>query len=117
MGNFDRLGNDIDLANADERYDLDDEGYTPMLPEDEVGFDPYQEAMEWGAQWGDPRRCPHHPHVVTSSPDGMFDAPCDECEYAMERHGEEEECPPTVPDPATADTLPAPPENEDDIPF
>ena len=35
---------------------------------------------EYNAQYGDPRRCPHHPHVTTSSPDGMFDAPCHECE-------------------------------------
>jgi hypothetical protein len=41
---------------------------------------------EEGGAYGDPRRCPFHPHVVTSSPDGMFDAPCDECEHA----GEEE---------------------------
>lgn len=33
---------------------------------------------------GDPRRCPWHPHVQTSSPDGLFDAPCGECEAAME---------------------------------
>ena len=33
---------------------------------------------------GDARRCPCHPHVVTSSADGMFDAPCGECEAAME---------------------------------
>jgi len=30
---------------------------------------------------GDARRCPIHPHVKTSSPCGMFDAPCGECEY------------------------------------
>lgn len=32
---------------------------------------------------GDARRCPTHPHVKTSSPCGMFDAPCGECEYEM----------------------------------
>lgn len=32
------------------------------------------------ARYGDPRRCPAHPHVVTSDPLGMFDAPCGECE-------------------------------------
>ena len=31
-------------------------------------------------QAGDARRCPHHPHVATSSPCGSFDAPCGECE-------------------------------------
>ena len=35
---------------------------------------------EFNAQYGDPRRCPIHLHVETSSPDGMFDAPCHECE-------------------------------------
>jgi len=39
---------------------------------------------EYNAQFGDPRRCPSHPHVTTSSPDGMFDAPCGECEAEME---------------------------------
>lgn len=34
--------------------------------------------------YGDPRRCPSHPHVKTSSPDGMFDGPCWECEAAMD---------------------------------
>jgi hypothetical protein len=30
---------------------------------------------------GDARHCPHHPHVKTSSEDGMFDGLCGECEY------------------------------------
>lgn len=38
---------------------------------------------------GDPRRCPRHPHVRTSSDDGMFDAPCGECEYEMDMAGQE----------------------------
>ena len=29
---------------------------------------------------GDPRRCPRHPNVVTSSADGLHDAPCGQCE-------------------------------------
>jgi len=33
---------------------------------------------------GDPRRCPRHPNVPTSSADGMFDAPCGSCEAEME---------------------------------
>lgn len=32
---------------------------------------------------GDARVCPQHPHVKTSSPDGMFDGPCYECEAGM----------------------------------
>jgi hypothetical protein len=33
---------------------------------------------------GDPRRCPHHPEVQTSSPSGLFDAPCHLCEAEMD---------------------------------
>lgn len=39
---------------------------------------------EEGGRYGDPRRCSVHPSEVTSSPDGMFDAPCGYCEAAME---------------------------------
>lgn len=35
---------------------------------------------EYNAQYGDPRRCSVH-GCVTSSPDGMFDCPCPECEF------------------------------------
>lgn len=38
------------------------------------------EQDEYGASFGDPRRCPVHPHVKTSSDDGMFDGPCHLCE-------------------------------------
>lgn len=38
---------------------------------------------EYEAQYGDPRRCPAH-GCVTSSPDGLFDAPCPECEGEMQ---------------------------------
>lgn len=33
---------------------------------------------------GDARHCPHHPHVKTSSDDGMFDGICGECEAEMD---------------------------------
>lgn len=46
------------------------------------------EADEAGAELGDARRCPSHPHVKTSSPDGMFDVDCNECEAEMEAEGE-----------------------------
>lgn len=39
---------------------------------------------------GDPRRCPRHPHIKTSSPDGMFDTCCGECEAAMDAEAEAE---------------------------
>jgi hypothetical protein len=123
MDHYDRLGNNVDLANADEGEE--DEGYVPTLPEDDPYFDPQREAEEdeWGAQFGDARRCPRHPHVKTSSDDGMFDCDCGECEYESEmayRQQQDEECPPTEPDLAHADTVPVPvlkaPE-DDDIPF
>ena len=82
---------------------------------------------EEGAEYGDPRRCPRHPGVATSSPDGMFDAPCHICEG----EGDEEyrlASDTTPPDPQwlaeMADTMlptipaPAPVAIEDDgIPF
>ncbi len=43
-----------------------------------------EEQDEAGAAYGDPRRCRRHPHVKTSSPDGMFDAPCEACEAEMD---------------------------------
>lgn len=44
----------------------------------------YQEMLdEEGGRYGDPRRCPRHPHIKTSSNDGMFDAPCGACEVEM----------------------------------
>lgn len=57
-----------------------DEGF--ISPEEEARRD------EEGAALGDPRRCPRHPHVVTSSPDGLFDGLCWECESAMDEEGE-----------------------------
>jgi len=44
----------------------------------------YEFHDEEGASLGDPRHCPHHPHVVTSSPDGLFDGVCGECEHAYD---------------------------------
>jgi hypothetical protein len=70
-------------------------GRRPTLPEDEEGYSPEQEALEdeQGAEYGDPRKCPRHPHVATSSRDGMFDAPCGVCEAEMDddRHEREED--------------------------
>lgn len=45
-------------------------------------------AAEYDARYGDPRTCPAHPEVKTSSGCGRFDAPCWKCEGEME---EEEE--------------------------
>lgn len=45
---------------------------------------------EYAAEMGDPRRCPVHPDVRTSSNDGMFDAPCGKCEAKMEEDWERE---------------------------
>src|SRR5258708_1823341 len=38
---------------------------------------------------GDPRRCPRHPHVATSTPDGFFDMCCNICEGEMSDWAEE----------------------------
>lgn len=43
---------------------------------------------EYGAELGDPRHCPCHPHVIVSSPDGMFDTVCHECEAYMDNWDE-----------------------------
>jgi hypothetical protein len=40
---------------------------------------------------GDARRCPKHPHVKTSSADGMHDGLCGECEYEMDQAAAEED--------------------------
>jgi hypothetical protein len=76
---------------------------------------------------GDPRRCPRHPNEVTSSPDGMFDAPCGACEFEMEEHFGANEpgivrvsvdviVPPY--NPAEFENLPVfDPTNDDDCPF
>lgn len=44
---------------------------------------------EMGAEMGDPRRCPRHPNVKTSSNDGMFDCLCEICEGEMSDEAEE----------------------------
>lgn len=46
----------------------------------------FEEEMmyEAGATYGDPRRCPRHPEVQTSSDDGMFDCDCYKCEHEAE---------------------------------
>ena len=48
--------------------------------------DPAREAAEdeLGATFGDPRCCPRHPSVRTSSDDGMFDGVCGDCEGESE---------------------------------
>jgi hypothetical protein len=62
-------------------------------------FDYSKEAEELDYEFlsGDPRRCPRHPHVKTSSDDGMFDAPCDECEYEMDQAAAKWDMDPTNP--------------------
>ena len=40
----------------------------------------HEDHMYWEGI-GDARRCPTHPWIKTSSPCGMFDAPCGQCEY------------------------------------
>jgi hypothetical protein len=94
-----------------------------MLYEDELtGWEEHC-AHEEGAAYGDPRRCPHHPHIATSSPNGMFDAPCGACEAEMEADSQEQAFDEEVaqgvmpcPYPELPPVLAAPLE-DDDIPF
>jgi hypothetical protein len=44
-----------------------------------------------------PGHCPRHPHIQTSSDDGMFDAPCYACEGEMADAAEAWECDPANP--------------------
>lgn len=46
--------------------------------------------LDFGRYMGDARRCPVHPRVVTSSANGMFDAPCPACEAVMDMPSREE---------------------------
>lgn len=50
---------------------------TPLSPRKRYS-DPEEEYFS-----GDARRCPAHPHVRTSSPHGLYDAPCGHCEAEM----------------------------------
>lgn len=40
------------------------------------------ELQDEAGAFGDARRCQVHPHVRTSSNDGLFDTPCPLCEAA-----------------------------------
>jgi hypothetical protein len=44
-----------------------------------------EEQYDHEMMYGDPRVCDRHPNQKTSSPDGMFDSPCPQCEYEMDR--------------------------------
>jgi hypothetical protein len=68
---------------------------------------------------GDPRRCPRHPRVITSSADGLHDGVCGKCEhesYLRELEHELADAVTCTPDDEETEELvvPAP---EDDIPF
>ncbi len=55
-------------------------------PLDFTNEDEYNEAMflEGVGYEGDARRCPRHPGIKTSSPDGLHDGICGACEDEME---------------------------------
>lgn len=55
-------------------------------PEHEAELVAWERDMEERGSWytGDARRCPRHPHIKTSSDDGMFDGLCGECEAEMD---------------------------------
>jgi hypothetical protein len=54
---------------------------TYSYPDYLTGYEEYLRDSE-GTQ-GDARRCPRHPHIKTSSDDGMIDGLCNVCEYEM----------------------------------
>lgn len=49
--------------------------------EELTGYEEHVRDVEGG---GDPRRCPRHPGVQTSSEDGLFDGVCSDCEGEMD---------------------------------
>lgn len=57
----------------------------------------YEEHLRDSEFTGDPRRCPRHPGVRTSSDDGMFDAPCHLCEGEMSDEADRWDCNPENP--------------------
>lgn len=68
---------------------------------------------------GDPRRCPTHPNVLTSSADGLHDGVCGRCEhdsYLRELEDELAAAPTVTPDDEETEVLEAP-KVDDDIPF
>lgn len=64
------LSPDEELDLIRERYEAEASQWQYFEERDE----PYE---------GDSRVCPNHPHIKTSSPDGMIDGLCWECESAM----------------------------------
>jgi hypothetical protein len=78
---------------------MTDQAYWEMVQEEE------------GAKLGDPRRCLRHPHVKTSSPDGMFDGLCGACE------ADTDDEPTVYGNDAPAMLAPSAPVDSDEIPF
>lgn len=74
-------------------------------------MDPFYEHCRDSEFQGDPRRCPVHPNVKTSSDDGMFDCPCGVCEMEMDDDVE----PGSYERPSPVEPPCAP--GEEDIPF
>ncbi len=90
MSQFDRLGNDMsdDIADhfAWEEMEREKEQDSYLGADELTG---YEEHLRDSEGCGDARRCPRHPHVKTSSDDGMFDSDCSECEYGGEEEYQE----------------------------
>jgi len=94
MPQFDRLGNDMSDDIADELAAEEEKVWGSPVGgqgmEDDMWVDQEEEAREddFGAQFGDARRCHRHPHIKVSSDDGMFDGVCGQCEYEMDAHSD-----------------------------
>lgn len=91
MSQFDRLGNDMsdDIADHYAWEDMAREQHTSYLEENELTG--YEEHLRDSEGYGDARRCPRHPHVKTSSDDGLHDADCGQCEYEGEEAYQEQQ--------------------------
>ena len=80
-------------AIMDENAELD----AAYAAEQEAMYDMVDDYRDDDYLMGDPRKCPRHPHVKTSSDDGMFDAPCYVCEAEADAEAEAWEADPANP--------------------
>lgn len=77
-----RFYNDHEMTDGPDGVGYDGPGYVESEGRNQLtGLAEHERDSQFP---GDARRCPAHPHVKTSSDDGMFDGVCGECEAAMD---------------------------------
>mgnify|MGYP000517409910 CR=1 FL=1 len=92
-GGLDKNGRSVednDMLYAEEEaahIAAEHQGVSYLNTDELTGYEEHCRDEE--STYGDPRRCPRHPHVTIGSPCGMFDGVCGECEYGMEMEDEE----------------------------